>query len=78
MAFLPQFIDPHTASVSQIAIFEATFVGLAAANALAYALLASGARRAIRKPSVQRAVNRTGGTLLMGAGVFAAEWKKAS
>ncbi|KNH06045.1 Homoserine/homoserine lactone efflux protein [Candidatus Burkholderia brachyanthoides] len=43
VAFLPQFVDPHTASVSQIAIFEATFVGLAVANALAYALLASGA-----------------------------------
>jgi threonine/homoserine/homoserine lactone efflux protein len=78
VAFVPQFIDPHAASVSQIAIFEATFVGLAAANALGYALLASGARRAIRKPSVQRAVNRTGGALLMGAGVFAAAWKKAA
>lgn len=78
VAFLPQFIDAHTASVSQIAIFEATFVGLAAANALMYALLASGARRAIRKPSVQRTVNRTGGALLMGAGVFAAAWKKST
>ncbi|MDR5737027.1 MULTISPECIES: LysE family translocator [unclassified Caballeronia] len=78
VAFVPQFIDPHAASVSQIAIFEGTFVGLAAANALAYALLASGARRAIRKPSVQRVVNRTGGALLMGAGVFAAAWKKAA
>jgi hypothetical protein len=26
---------------------------------------------------VQRTVNRTGGALLMGAGVFAAAWKKA-
>ena len=78
VAFVPQFVDPHTASVSQIAILEATFVGLAAANAFAYALLASGARKAIRKASVQRAVNRTGGALLMGAGVFAAAWKKAT
>jgi threonine/homoserine/homoserine lactone efflux protein len=78
VAFLPQFIDPHAASVTQIAIFEATFVGLGAANALAYALLASSARRAIRKASVQRAVNRTGGALLMGAGVFAAAWTKAT
>jgi threonine/homoserine/homoserine lactone efflux protein len=45
---------------------------------VAYALLASGARKAIRKASVQRAVNRTGGALLMGAGVFAAAWKKAT
>jgi threonine/homoserine/homoserine lactone efflux protein len=78
VAFVPQFIDPHVASVSQIAIFEATFVGIAAANSLAYALLASGARRAIRRTSVQRAVNRTGGALLMGAGIFAAAWKKAT
>ena len=78
IAFLPQFIDPHVASISQIAIMEATFVGLAAANAFAYAMLASVARRAIRRPGVQRTVNRTGGALLMGAGVFAAAWKKAA
>jgi threonine/homoserine/homoserine lactone efflux protein len=77
IAFLPQFIDPHLASFSQIAIMETTFVGLAAANAFAYAMLASVARRAIRRPSVQRTVNRTGGVLLMGAGVFAAAWKRA-
>ncbi|CCD41060.1 Homoserine/homoserine lactone efflux protein [Candidatus Paraburkholderia kirkii UZHbot1] len=78
VAFVPHFVDPHAASVSQIAILEATFVGLAAANVFAYALLASGARRAIRKASVQRAVNRTGGALLMSAGVFAATWRKSS
>jgi threonine/homoserine/homoserine lactone efflux protein len=78
VAFVPQFIDPHVATVSQIAIFEATFVGIAAVNSFAYALLASGARRAIRQVSVQRAVNRTGGALLMGAGIFAAAWKKAT
>jgi threonine/homoserine/homoserine lactone efflux protein len=76
VAFVPQFIDPHVASVAQIAIFEATFVGLAAANAFGYAMLASAARRAIRKPTVQRAVNRTGGALLMSAGVFAAAWRR--
>jgi threonine/homoserine/homoserine lactone efflux protein len=78
VAFVPQFVDPHSASVAHIAILEATFVGLAAANALGYALLAASARRAIRRPKVQRAVNRTGGALLMGAGVFAAAWKKAA
>jgi threonine/homoserine/homoserine lactone efflux protein len=40
-------------------------------------MLASVARRAIRRPGVQRTVNRTGGAMLMGAGVFAAVWKKA-
>ncbi|MDE1181363.1 LysE family translocator [Paraburkholderia sp.] len=78
VAFVPQFIDPHNAPVLQIVVFEATFVLLATANAFGYALLASAARRAVRKPGVQRAVNRTGGGLLMAAGVFAATWKKAA
>ncbi|WJF90105.1 LysE family translocator [Paraburkholderia bonniea] len=77
VAFVPQFIDPHAAIASQIVIFEATFVLLASSNALAYALLASAARRLIRRPQVQRRVNRTGGVLLIAAGVMAAAWKKA-
>jgi threonine/homoserine/homoserine lactone efflux protein len=78
VAFVPQFIDAHAAAAPQIVIFEATFVLLGTLNAFGYAMLASAARRAIRSPRVQRAVNRTGGTLLIGAGIFAATWKKAS
>jgi threonine/homoserine/homoserine lactone efflux protein len=78
VAFVPQFIDPHAPIWPQIAIFEATFVVLGALNAFGYALLASSARRAIRSRTVQRAVNRTGGTMLVGAGVLAATWKTAS
>jgi threonine/homoserine/homoserine lactone efflux protein len=78
VAFVPQFIDPHAAAASQIVIFEATFVLLGTLNAFCYAMLASAARRAIRSARVQRIVNRTGGTLLIGAGIFAATWKKAS
>jgi threonine/homoserine/homoserine lactone efflux protein len=78
VAFVPQFIDPHGAVWPQIVIFEATFVALATANAFGYAMLASGARRAIRNSGVQRAVNRTGGALLVCAGVFAAMWKKSA
>jgi threonine/homoserine/homoserine lactone efflux protein len=76
VAFLPQFLNPANPLLPQFAIFEATFVGMAAANALAFALLASAARKAVRKPAVQRTVNRTGGTLLIGAGLLAAVWKK--
>jgi threonine/homoserine/homoserine lactone efflux protein len=76
VAFVPQFIDPHVASVSQIAVLEATFIGIAALNAFLYAMLASAARRAIRRTEVQRAVNRTGGALLVGAGVLAGVWKR--
>jgi threonine/homoserine/homoserine lactone efflux protein len=75
IAFLPQFLDGTRPVLPQMVIFEATFLALATLNALTYALLASAARRTIRKPSVQRAVNRTGGTLLIGAGALAATWR---
>lgn len=75
IAFLPQFIDGTRALLPQLLIFEASFLALATANALTYALLASAARRTIRQPRVQRAVNRTGGTLLIGAGALAATWR---
>lgn len=78
VAFVPQFIDARVAAWPQIATFEATFVLLGTVNALGYALLASVVRSAIRSARVQRIVNRTGGTLLIAAGLFAAAWKKAS
>lgn len=77
VAFLPQFIDAHAPLLPQLAVAEATFVVLATLNALGYALAASAARGAIRRPAVQRAVNRTGGSLLIGAGVLAASWRNA-
>ena len=78
VAFLPQFLDPSGSVALQLAVFEATFLVLAIANASAYALLAGMARSQIRKPGVQRIVNRTGGSLMIGAGVLAAGWKRAS
>lgn len=78
VAFLPQFLDPAAPQVLQFFVFEVTFVVLATLNAAAYALLASGARGAIRKASVQRFVNRTGGSFMIGAGLLAAGWRKAA
>ena len=78
VAFLPQFIDATAPLLPQILIMEATFLALATLNALSYALMATVARRTIRKPSVQRAVNRVGGSLLIGAGVLTVVWKKAA
>ncbi len=72
VAFLPQFLDPGRPVLPQFVIFEVTFLTLAAVNSTAYGLLAATARRAIRKPAVQRWVNRTGGTLLIGAGAATA------
>jgi threonine/homoserine/homoserine lactone efflux protein len=78
VAFLPQFLDARQAVLPQMVIFETTFLVLATLNAAAYALLASLARGAIRKPSVQRVVNRVGGTLMIGAGLLALGWKRAA
>ncbi|MGN7771242.1 LysE family translocator [Phyllobacterium sp. 22552] len=78
VAFLPQFLDTTRPILTQMIIFETTFLVLAKLNAGAYALMASMARQTIRKPSVQRVVNRTGGSLMIGAGLLAATWKKAA
>jgi threonine/homoserine/homoserine lactone efflux protein len=75
IAFLPQFLDGTRAVLPQLVIFEVSFLVLATANALTYALLASVARRRIRQPGVQRAVNRVGGSLLVGAGALAVAWR---
>jgi len=78
VAFLPQFLDSALPVVPQIVIFEATFLVLATLNALSYAVMAAFARRTIRKPAVQRVVNRVGGSLLIGAGVAAAAWRRTA
>jgi len=78
VAFLPQFLDATGPVAIQLAIFEITFLVLATVNASLYAVLAAMARRQVRKPRVQRMVNRTGGSLMIGAGVLAAGWKRAA
>jgi len=72
VAFLPQFLDPHGDFLTQMAIFETTFLVLAFANALGYAAIASRARRAIRNERLVGAANKVGGSLLIGAGVLTA------
>ena len=72
MAFVPQFITPSADFAPQAAIFVVIFVLLGIFNAWAYAMLASGARNVIRRPSVLRAATRTGACFLIGAGVFSA------
>ncbi|WP_102226438.1 LysE family translocator [Acidimangrovimonas sediminis] len=72
IAFVPQFLSPGAPLAPQFAELIATFVGLAAANALIYALLADRLRSRIRRPGVLRAMNRTGGGALIGMGVMTA------
>jgi threonine/homoserine/homoserine lactone efflux protein len=69
VAFLPQFLSREADFFTQMAIFEATFLTLAFANAFGYALVASRARNLVRNPRAITIFNRMGGTLLVGAGV---------
>jgi threonine/homoserine/homoserine lactone efflux protein len=78
VAFLPQFLNTAAPIVPQMAIFEATFLALATINASLYALMASSARQTVKNPVVQRAINRIGGSLLIGAGVLTATWRRAN
>ncbi|OWV98231.1 lysine transporter LysE [Rhizobium sp. R72] len=76
VAFVPQFLNPSQPFFGQMLIMEATFLVLATINASIYALAANAARGLIRKASVQRAVNRTGGTLLIAAGAVTAGYRR--
>ena len=72
VAFVPQFIDHAAPLLPQLVIMEATFVGLAAVNALGYALAADQLRLRIRRPRVIRWLNRAGATCLVGMGAATA------
>lgn len=78
VAFLPQFLDTSRPVLRQMFVFELTFLVLAILNAALYGLLASTARKSIRKPSIQRTVNRIGGSLMIGAGALVAGWRRAA
>lgn len=77
VAFLPQFLDKHGDFFTQMVIFETTFLVLAFLNAAGYALIASRARNLVRSPRAIGLFNKTGGTLLMGAGVATATLRSA-
>lgn len=78
VAFLPQFLDTSRPVLRQMFVFESTFLVLATLNAALYGLLASTARKSIRKPSIQRTVNRIGGSLMIGAGGLVVGWHRAA
>lgn len=72
IAFVPQFLRPDEPLLGQFVILICTFVGLAAANALAYALLADRLRRTIQRPQVIVWLTRLGGVTLIAMGVLTA------
>lgn len=77
IAFVPQFIVVNSPLLPQFSILIATFVGLAALNALAYALLADKLRSKISRPSVLAWFSRFGGGALVVMGVVTATFKRA-
>jgi threonine/homoserine/homoserine lactone efflux protein len=77
VAFVPQFIDGAAPFLPQALVLVATFVTLAACNALAYALLAGRLSGAVTRPGVRRVFNRLGGGALIGAGVATAAMRRA-
>jgi threonine/homoserine/homoserine lactone efflux protein len=72
VAFLPQFLDFQADYLSQMIIFETTFVALAFVNALVFALIATRAHAFVGSPLAIAALNRTGAVVLIGAGVITA------
>ena len=69
VAFLPAFLDARADFLTQMLVFETTFLVLAFANALGYALAASRARGLVRNARAISVINKAGGGLLIGAGV---------
>jgi threonine/homoserine/homoserine lactone efflux protein len=78
IAFVPQFIRPDTALLPQFAILVSTFVGLAAINAFAYAVLADRLRTKISNPSVLAWLSRLGGGALIAMGIATTAFRRAN
>lgn len=77
VAFVPQFIDANAALIPQFSILIVTFVGLAAVNVLAYALLADRLRSKIQRPSVMKTLTRFGGSTLIAMGLVTATFRRS-
>ncbi len=72
IAFVPQFVVAGQPALAQFVILETTFLALAAANAALWAVLAGEMRNRFKSPRVLKAINRVGGSLLIGAGAVTA------
>lgn len=72
VAFMPQFLVPDAQLLPQMLLLGGTFLVLATLNAAVYAALAGSARDAVKHPAINRAVHRTGGGILIGAGIWVA------
>ncbi|CAG2151008.1 LysE family translocator [Cupriavidus plantarum] len=72
VAFVPQFLDPHLGFWQQAVVLIPTFVVMASANAMVYALLARSLASRLTTRRAQSNVQRAGGITLIGAGALIA------
>lgn len=78
LAVLPQFIDPHAAQWPQYAICAATIFFTDAVVMSGYTLLAARVLSTLREPHHLRWMNRTFGSLFIGAGVLLALFRRGA
>jgi threonine/homoserine/homoserine lactone efflux protein len=78
VAFVPQFLIATKPFAPQMVLLEATFILISIASTSGYALIGALAQRHLVRLAIQRTVNRTSGSLLIGAGILSAGWGKAS
>ena len=78
VAFLPQFVDTAQPVLPQLLVLGGTFLTLGTINAAIYGILAGHFREKIAKKGPGVWLNRCGGTVLIGAGVFTAAFAESS
>jgi threonine/homoserine/homoserine lactone efflux protein len=71
-AFLPTFADLDKLEPRDVAIMAAVVVGILVVTNLGFAWLAARARALIKSRRAVKAINRTSGTLMIGAGAWVA------
>ncbi len=72
VALLPTVLDLNAVTPASYAVLCGIVAGLAAAIMAGYALFAGGLRRVFRTAAARRAVDRTAGTVMIGAGIAVA------
>lgn len=72
IAFVPQFVDASNPLLMQFAILEITFLTMAGINIFIWAYLVGTMRSVFSQPKILARLNKVGGGLLMGAGLYTA------
>ncbi len=76
IAFMPQFISANAPALPQMLILGATFLTLVFPINTTYALLSGKMREVVQNQRVLRTMNRTGGAMLIGAGILTVSLKR--